>query len=159
MRERFTIEVVSTDGEIVTTSPEYDGLRGVGPTLATSLARLGDAIAVSQQERNTRSEGDETTCANEMTTLNWTNVHPVQPSSQEPRTVPRIHGAVADRHATPTGKPILGALEWIRDNADEYAGRWVAVADGGRLVAHSDTFDGLAEQLETFRGVLVTQVT
>jgi len=71
----------------------------------------------------------------------------------------------ADLDYTPTSKmpqrdvrPIPGALEWITEHCEEYAGRWVAVGPNGRLVAAADTFPELEEQLESFEDVLISHV-
>ena len=55
-------------------------------------------------------------------------------------------------------KPIPGALEWIAEHWEEYAGRWVAVGPDG-LVAAADTFPDLTARLnDSFEGVLISHV-
>jgi hypothetical protein len=55
-------------------------------------------------------------------------------------------------------RPIPGALEWIAEHCEEYAGRWVAVGPNG-LVAAADSFRELASQLgDSFEGVLISHV-
>jgi len=47
--------------------------------------------------------------------------------------------------ATPISEPDLqGAMRWLADNSEQYAGQWVAL-DGGRLVAHGANHDEVAE--------------
>ena len=54
-------------------------------------------------------------------------------------------------------RPIPGALEWIAEHWEEYAGRWVAVGPNG-LVAAGDTFPELKARLDSFEGVLISHV-
>jgi hypothetical protein len=54
-------------------------------------------------------------------------------------------------------RPIPGALEWIAEHCEEYAGRWVAVGTNG-LVAAADTFRELENQLDSFENVLISHV-
>ncbi|HEX6751129.1 MAG TPA: hypothetical protein VF092_27815 [Longimicrobium sp.] len=56
------------------------------------------------------------------------------------------------------GRQVPGALQWIKEHADEYAGRWVAVGESG-LVAAADSFEELRSQLASLQGIVVTQVT
>lgn len=47
--------------------------------------------------------------------------------------------------ATPIQEPDLrGAMQWLADNSEQYAGQWVAL-DGGRLIAHGANHDEVAE--------------
>jgi hypothetical protein len=54
-------------------------------------------------------------------------------------------------------RPIPGALEWIRDHWEEYAGRWVAVGPNG-LVAAGDTYREMRAQLDSLADVLMCHV-
>jgi hypothetical protein len=66
-----------------------------------------------------------------------------------------------DQHATdgtwPSDRSLPGAMKWVTDHAEEYAGRWVAVGPEG-LVAAGDTLPELRAQLTSFRGVLISHV-
>ena len=55
------------------------------------------------------------------------------------------------------GRPVPGAMEWLLEHWDEYAGRWVAVGANG-LVADGQTFDEMRHQLTSTRGVMIAQV-
>jgi hypothetical protein len=57
----------------------------------------------------------------------------------------------------PAARRIPGALEWIADHCEEYAGRWVAVGPNG-LVAAADTFPELESKLDSLKGVLISHV-
>ncbi len=49
------------------------------------------------------------------------------------------------RLATPIREPDLpGAMQWLADNSERYAGQWVAL-DGDRLIAHGANHDEVAE--------------
>jgi hypothetical protein len=54
-------------------------------------------------------------------------------------------------------RPIPGAMEWIAEHWEEYAGRWVAVGPNG-LVAAADTFKELKTHLDSFEGVLISHI-
>jgi hypothetical protein len=54
-------------------------------------------------------------------------------------------------------RPIPGALEWIAEHCEEYAGRWIAVGPNG-LVAAADTFRELEKQLDSLENVLISHV-
>lgn len=57
----------------------------------------------------------------------------------------------------PSGRPVPGAMEWLKQHWDEYAGRWVAVGPDG-LVADGATFDEIRRQLPSLKGVLIAQL-
>jgi len=47
--------------------------------------------------------------------------------------------------ATPIPEPDLpGAMQWLADNSEQYAGQWVAL-DGSRLIAHGANHDEVTE--------------
>ncbi|HEX6751118.1 MAG TPA: DUF5678 domain-containing protein [Longimicrobium sp.] len=55
-------------------------------------------------------------------------------------------------------KPIPGAMDWLKEHWDEYAGQWVAIGPNG-LVAVADTFPELAARLGgSFEGVLTAHL-
>ena len=55
------------------------------------------------------------------------------------------------------GKPVPGAMQWLKDHGDEYAGEWVAIGPRG-LVAHGETFEEMRSQLPSLWGVLIMQL-
>ena len=55
------------------------------------------------------------------------------------------------------GRPVPGAMQWLKDHGDEYAGEWVAIGPRG-LVAHGETFEEMESQLPSLRGVLIMQL-
>jgi hypothetical protein len=52
------------------------------------------------------------------------------------------------------GRAIPGALEWLKEHWQEYAGKWVAVGPSG-LVGAADTLDELEARIGHFRGVVI----
>jgi uncharacterized protein DUF5678 len=56
----------------------------------------------------------------------------------------------------PANPGLRATREWLRSNAQQYRGKWVAVRDG-HLLAAGDSFDDLARQPEN-RGALITLI-
>ena len=55
------------------------------------------------------------------------------------------------------GRPVPGAMEWLKEHWGEYPGEWVAVRDG-KLLGHAATLDELKRQIGSLRVALVTQM-
>jgi hypothetical protein len=55
------------------------------------------------------------------------------------------------------GRPVPGAMEWLKEHWGEYPGEWVAVRDG-ELLGHAATLDELKRQIGSLRIALVTKM-
>lgn len=57
------------------------------------------------------------------------------------------------------GRPVPGAMQWLKEHWDDYPGEWVAVRDG-ELLGHADTLDELERQIGDIRasGALITRI-
>ena len=75
-----------------------------------------------------------------------------------------IHVARPETEFTPTSqmpqrqvKPIPGAMDWLKEHWDEYAGQWVAIGPNG-LVAAAPTYGELKVYLDASERVLIAQL-
>ena len=163
MPHRFTIEVEHTEDGFIATSPEYPHARGRGVTLASAVAQLVDEIDRTDDFSSTTQgpirsgELNGEGCESLRPEVKWTPSESDDTSITEKVPMPQ-HETMALSSARRRGRQVPGALEWIKEHADEYAGRWVAVDESG-LVAAADSFEELRSQLASLQGIIVTQVT
>jgi predicted RNase H-like HicB family nuclease len=161
MTKQFAIEVRQTDDGFVATSPQHPGAHGFGESLATSLAELAKEIERTFAGREPQTvevgpESAETACRNSVDEVDF-SASPIHGSAEEGRMTMPQQQIDPVLTGTPSGRPIPGALEWIKEHAQEFEGRWVAIGPEG-LVADAATFEELEARLPTFQGVLIGQM-
>lgn len=132
MPAEFTA-VVERDGEwYVAHSPEIPGANGQGRTPSECLTSLGEAI-----EMIVESSDD------------------ARPMAEQAST--RI-GEVRAAPSTLSVRPMPEAGAWLRDHAEEYVGRWVALR-GGELLCVADSLADLRDRIGSLDGLFVARVT
>jgi hypothetical protein len=156
MTDRLNVVVERGESGYVATSPDHPSLSGYGRTMGGSLVDLGWKM----ERAATRSaESAETACAAGVHKVNSSPspAHLTRDGQEAEMSEDRIwseHYTEADWDAH---RPVPGAMEWLLEHWNEYAGRWVAVGANG-LVAEGETFDEMRHQLRTTRGVMIAQV-
>lgn len=156
MTDRLNVTVRRGEHGYVATSPDHPSLSGFGRTVGGSLVDLGWKM---ERAAARGAEPAETACG--------TGVHKVN-SGPSPAHLTRDgqegemseHAAVEEGQPGDEwrpGRPVPGAMQWLKEHGDEYAGEWVAIGPRG-LVAHGDTFEEMRSQLPSLRGVLIMQL-
>jgi hypothetical protein len=156
MTDRLNVIVERVEDAYFATSPDHPSLSGYGRTLGGSLVDLGWKM---ERAAARSAESAETACA--------AGVHKVN-SSPSPAHLTRDgqeaemseQAAAEQRYAEEVwrpGRPVPGAMQWLKEHGDEYAGEWVAIGPRG-LIAHGDTFEEMESQLPSLRGCLIMQL-
>jgi hypothetical protein len=154
MTDRLNVTVERGERGFVATSAAHPSLSGTGWTAGESLADLGRNI---DRLAGARPESAETPCKSFVD-----KVHSSPPPAhltrdgQEDEMSPSTPDQSPDEEWRP-GKPVPGAMQWLKEHGDEYAGEWVAIGPRG-LVAHGETFEEMERLLPSRRGVLIMQL-
>ena len=165
MAGRFAVTVERDGPGYVSTSPDHPSAAGRGRTPGESLADLGrqiDAQAAlghgpASPAPPHSAEPDETACADDPFSLHSSQTRANRASTDGVATMRDTSGSRSPYYVRSDVRPVPGALEWLEEHWNEYAGRWVAIGPAG-LVAAGATFDEMRRQVESLRGLLVAQV-
>jgi hypothetical protein len=155
MTERLNVTVERGESGYVATSPDHPSVSGFGGSAGESLVDLGRKL---EHAAAPSAESAETACG--------TGVYKVNSSPSPAHLTHGQEGEMGEDRIWSENyteadweacRPVPGALRWVKEHGDAYAGEWVAIGAKG-LVAHGETFEEMKSQLPSLRGVMIMQL-